>query len=252
MMETSRSSQLRSRGNLRYVVLLGVLAGTLCLSLSVHTGFTPAVSHGAQRPLGRFAEPTAAAETPAATPAPAPAESSSVALVVVNDENTATTASILAGLAGVLLGGPWIGGALFAAGSYLSRKEGDLPMAIKGVASSALQVLNFGANMNDKYTVTDQIGGALSGAIANVKKNTGDGEVVKTLSDTFDKVGKALGDLDKDVNIKNTAGNVVSAASEFAADAVERVVGVNEDYKLTEQIADKAKDVASQVQEKLK
>merc|ERR1711956_14007 len=111
---------------------------------------------------------------------------------------------------------------------------------------------NFGANLNSEYTVTDQIGGALDKAVDNEKKTTGDNEVTKTLSNTADTVGKAVSDLDRDVNIKGTVGNVVSAASEFAADAVERVVEVNEEYKVTEQIADKAKDVASQVQSQVK
>lgn len=250
MAEKARSSQRRSRSNFG-IILFSVTAATLCASLSGHAGFTVGVSRRAQRPLGRFAEPPAA-ETKAATPAPAPAPSSSVALIVVNDENTATTASILAGLAGALLGGVWIGGTLFAAASYLSRQEGDIPKAIKGVAQSALEALNFGANLNSKYTVTDQIGGAVGGAVDKVKETTGDNEVTKTLSNTADTVGKAVSDLDRDVNIKGTVGNVVSAASEFAADAVERVVEVNEEYKVTEQIADKAKDVAEQVQSKVK
>jgi len=250
----TRSSPFRSRSILGHVLLFGVAAG-VCASLKGHIGFTPGLAGASRRVqghLGRYAEPPATAEKPAATPAPAPAPSDSVALVVVNEESVATTASLLAGLAGALLGGVWVGGALFAAGSYLSRKDGDLSTAIKGVASSALEALNFGANLNSKYTVTDQIGGALSNAVDGVKSSAGDNEAFKTVSTAVDGVGKAVGDLDKDVNIKGTVGNVVSAASEFAADAVDRVVEVNEEYKVTEQIVDKAKSAASQVQDQLK
>merc|ERR1719480_302194 len=99
--------------------------------------------------------------------------SETVALVKVTDENKVTTASLLGGAAGILLGGVWVGGALFAATSYLARKEDDdLSRALKGVASSGLQVLNFGSYLNDKYAVTGQIGGALSGVIKDTPLDT--------------------------------------------------------------------------------
>eukprot|EP00419_Tripos_fusus_P007961 CAMPEP_0172681602 /NCGR_PEP_ID=MMETSP1074-20121228/17572_1 /TAXON_ID=2916 /ORGANISM="Ceratium fusus, Strain PA161109" /LENGTH=252 /DNA_ID=CAMNT_0013500131 /DNA_START=74 /DNA_END=832 /DNA_ORIENTATION=- len=251
MAEKTRSSQLRSRGYFSHSLLLSILGGIVCSSLGGHTGFTPGASRCAQSRLGKFAEATDAAEKPAATPAPAPAPTSSVSIVAVNDENIATTASILAGLAGALLGGVWIGGALFAAGAYLSRKDGEVSSAIKGVASSALDALNFGADMNQKYTVTDKIGGALSGVVEKAKESVGDNETVKTINDAVDKAGEAVSKIDKDINIKGTVGNVVAATSEFAADAVERVVDVNEEYKVTEQIVSKGKEVVSDVQTKL-
>mmetsp|Transcript_88341 Transcript_88341/g.175653 ORF Transcript_88341/g.175653 Transcript_88341/m.175653 type:complete len:255 (-) Transcript_88341:223-987(-) len=244
----ARSFQLRSRGNFSHILLLNVFAGIVCGPCSGHIGFTPGISRWAQSPLGRHAEPAAAAEKPAAAPAPSPEPSSSVALVVLNDENVATTASILAGLAGALLGGVWIGGALFAAGAYLSRKDDDVSLAFKGVASSALNALNFGANLNQKYEVTDKIGGALSGAVAKAKESVGENETAKKISDAVDKAGEVVSKIDQDTNIGGTVGNVVSATSEFAAEAVERVVDVNEEYKVTEQIVNKGKEVVSQLQ----
>merc|ERR1711972_919804 len=94
---------------------------------------------------------------------------SSVALVKVTEESKATTASVIGGLAGPLVGGVWVGGAVFAASAYLAKKEDDdVSKALKGVAAGSLEVLNFGAYLNDKYAVTDNIGSALSNAIDSV------------------------------------------------------------------------------------
>lgn len=259
-----KSLQLRSRGHTGYAIVMSLGAALVC---SYASGFNMQVSkvfvgspmaHQGQRALrlGRAAEPETppapAAPEPAA-PAPAPTPSSSVALVVVNDENTATTASILGGVAGALLGGVWVGGALFAAASYFSRKEGDVSTVFKGVASTALETLNFGAGLNDKYKTTDQIGSALSGAVDKIKANAGGGaEAVNTVTGAVDSAYKAVEDLDKDVNIKSTVGGVFSSASELAAEAIDKAVELNEEYKITGQIAEKAKEVASKVQEQLK
>jgi len=245
-----------------HVIALSLGAVLVCtvvsdLNMQLSTVFVGgSVANHGQRAfrLEQRAEPTpAAAPTPAA-PAPAP---DSVALVKINPENKAATASILGGLAGTLLGGVWVGGALFAAASYLSRKEGDVSSAVNEVASSALQTLNFGASLNDQYTVTDQIGSALSGAINNVKENAGGGaEAINTLTGVVDGAVKIVDDLDKDVNIKATLGNVLSSASELAAEAVDTVVDrakeVNEEFKITDQITDKAKEAADKVQQQLK
>lgn len=256
------SLQLRSRGHTGYAIVMSLGAALVCshasgFNMQVSRVFagSPMANQG-QRALrlGRTAEPeTPPAPAAPAPAAPAPAPSPSVALVVVNDENTATTASILGGVAGALLGGVWVGGALFAAASYFSRKDGDVSTVFKGVASTALETLNFGAGLNDKYKTTDQIGSALSGAVDNLKANAGGGaDALNTVTGAVDSAVKVVEDLDKDVNIKGTVGGVFSSASELAAEAIDKAVELNEEYKITGQIADKAKEVASKVQEQLK
>jgi hypothetical protein len=175
-----------------------------------------------------------------------------VELVVINDASTITTASILSGFAGALLGGIWVGGALFVASSYFGRKDTDVSLALKGVATSVLETLNFGGQIADKYKVTDKIGGTLSDAVSNVKASAGDNEAVNTVVGVFDGAAKAVGDLDKEVGIKDSLGNAVSSASELASEAVEKAVEVNQEYKITDTVVEKAQEVVNQTQEKLK
>merc|ERR1719480_693604 len=159
--------------------------------------------------------------------------SETVALVKVTDENKVTTASLLGGAAGLLLGGVWIGGALFAATSYLVRKEDDdISKALKGVATSGLEVINFGSYLNDKYTVTGTVGDALSSAIKDTP---------------LTQVTDSIGAVDKDVGIKDSLGNLVSSASEVASQAVGTVVDLNNEYKITDTIVEKVKETVDQV-----
>mmetsp|Transcript_55223 Transcript_55223/g.142229 ORF Transcript_55223/g.142229 Transcript_55223/m.142229 type:complete len:252 (-) Transcript_55223:153-908(-) len=177
----------------------------------------------------------------ATAPAPAPAPSSSVALVKVTEENSMTTASVLGGLAGLLVGGVWVGGALFAASSYLARKkDNDVAAALKGVASGSLEALNFSAYVNDKYTVTGKVGDAISKALEKQKAEGGD--AVDSITKFTDAVSEAFVSLDKDVGIKDTLGSLATSASELAAQAVDKAIELNDQYKITDQIKEKIEE----------
>merc|ERR1719188_295528 len=168
-----------------------------------------------------------------------------MSLVKVTDENVKTTASLLGGLVGFLVGGIWVGGALFAAASYFTRKDDDdISKALKGVASTGLEALNFGAAMNDKYSVTGKIGGAFTDAVDGVKSDSN--------KKTFDQVGEvvdgikgAIKSVDDDVGIKDTAGSLVTSASDLAYQAIEKVVDLNKEYKVTDQLKEKVDEAVS-------
>mmetsp|Transcript_32851 Transcript_32851/g.71691 ORF Transcript_32851/g.71691 Transcript_32851/m.71691 type:complete len:231 (+) Transcript_32851:76-768(+) len=175
------------------------------------------------------AEAKAAAEAPA--PAPAASKAPSVALVKVNDENAKTTASVLAGFAGALLGGVWLGGALFAASAYYSRKEDDVSSVLKGVATASLEALNFGASLNEKYSVSDSLGSAINEALEKQESSSGVSAFLKGLGDTIKSV-------DEDIGLKDTFGSLAMAASELAAQAVDKAIELNDEYKITDKIAE--------------
>jgi len=142
-----------------------------------------------------------------------------------------TTASVLGGVLGLLLGGVWVGAATFAASSYLSRREDDdFSKALKGVAAGGLEVLNFGGYVNEKYAVTGQIGSAIENALGDDAK--------KSLRNVVESVEA----VDKDVGFKETFGSLCTNASELATKAVTKAVEVNEEYKISEQIVDKVKE----------
>lgn len=178
-----------------------------------------------------------------AAPAPAPA-GSSVALVKVTEESKMTTAGVIGGLAGLLVGGVWVGAGLFAASSYLARREDDdLSKALKGVAAGGLEVLNFGAALNDKYMVTDKLGDAIKGAIDDTaKSNPSSQETVKSISGLVGGAADAVKSLDQDIGIKDTIGALATSATDLAYQAVDKAIEVNKQYKVTDQIVEKIQE----------
>ncbi|CAE8627501.1 unnamed protein product [Polarella glacialis] len=163
-------------------------------------------------------------------------KTSSMALVKVNEENSVTTAGVLGGLVGLFIGGVWVGGALFAASSYLARKkDDDLAAGLKGIAAGGLEALNYVDYLNVKYEVTDQVGSALSNALGEAK--SGDSkETVSSVTGVFDSVTQAITSFDKDVGIKDTLGGILSAGVEMSSTAVNKVFELNEEYKVTDQL----------------
>jgi len=167
-----------------------------------------------------------------ATPAPASTpDSGSAALVKVTEENISTTASIVGGLVGLWFGGLWVGGALFVAASYITRKgDNDVATALKGVSSATLGVINYSGDINDKYKFTNKIGSSLGDAL---KKNGGGG-VLSSIESTVEEL-----------RLKDTLGTLATSTSDAASQAVDKVVDFNKEYKIIDQITEKIQSQTS-------
>lgn len=219
---------------------LGLLTAAAGLAMLLRGNDSAAAFTGAT--VGRRAAFDRVAALAESEAAPAPG-GDSMALVKVTDENAKTTASLVGGALGLLLGGVWVGGALFAATSYLTRKEDDdISKALKGVASAGLEAINFGAAMNDKYTVTGKIGGAFTDVVSKAKTDS--------TKDTFaqaegvvDNIKGAIKSVDDDIGIKDTIGTLATSASDLAYQAVDKVVDLEKQYKVTDQIKEKIDEV---------
>jgi len=171
----------------------------------------------------------------------------SVALVKVSEENAITTASLLGGTVGLLTGGVWVGAALFAASSYLSRQEdSDVSTALKGVSSTALETLNFGAYLNDKYAVTSTISDSFASALESSP------QAKKSVDDAWSSVSEAYNSVDQDVGIKDTLGTILASGSELASQAIDKAVELNDQYKITDQIGEKISEVIDKAQSSTK
>jgi len=171
----------------------------------------------------------------------------STALIKVTEESKVTTASVIGGVAGLLVGGVWVGGALFAATAYLAKKDDDdVSKAIKGLASTGLEAVNFAGYLGDKYDVTSSIGTAMSSALTDARKNSDTSSVIEF----FDNVGEAITKFDQDVGVKDTVGSAVTSASDLASQAVTKALELNDQYKITDKIGDKIKEVTDEATKK--
>ncbi|CAE7949614.1 unnamed protein product, partial [Symbiodinium sp. KB8] len=195
------------------LLLALVVPATLCFT----GAFAPAVESRA----ARQAEAAAASSS-----------GSSVALVKVTKENTLATAGVLGGVAGLLLGGFWVGAAGFVATSYLAKKEdSDVASVLKGVSSASLEAVNFVDYINSKYDVTSKVGTALNDAL-----DKSDGETSSSVKSSLDSVGDAITSFDKDVGIKDTLGSLILSGTDLASQLATKVVELNDQYKVADQI----------------
>mmetsp|Transcript_58476 Transcript_58476/g.136660 ORF Transcript_58476/g.136660 Transcript_58476/m.136660 type:complete len:239 (-) Transcript_58476:86-802(-) len=226
----------RSRAPIALCLFVAALAGLTVYKATVTTTFV-----GLRGSL-RNADVVVRAEAegaPAPAPAPAP---QSTELVKIDEANVKATAGVIAGLAGLLVGGLWIGVALFAASSYLVRKDDDLGNGIRGASTNFLEALNFTSSMDGKYKVTDKLGKTVSSA---VEKNVKSADTKETINTAVGTVQGSIKDLDKEVGIKATLGSLVLTANDFSAQAVEKLLDFNEKNKVTDKLSEQVKGLAS-------
>lgn len=201
-----------------------------CLAIAAVAGIFAAASQA-------FAGPSSSAPLRGGRVLRMAEESKSEALVKIDEVSITGGASVLGALAGFLVGGPWLALAGFVAAAAVVRKEdNDAATALKGVTNASLESVNFVAGVADKYEVGKKIGDAVD----NAKSSSPD------LAKAVDTVGDAYKSVDKDINIKDTMGSIVTSSSSLASQAVEKAGEINEKYKLTDQLSEKVGEVVDQ------
>eukprot|EP00933_Yihiella_yeosuensis_P071392 TRINITY_DN79599_c0_g1_i1.p1 TRINITY_DN79599_c0_g1~~TRINITY_DN79599_c0_g1_i1.p1 ORF type:complete len:264 (-),score=81.82 TRINITY_DN79599_c0_g1_i1:119-910(-) len=204
----------RSSGILLLLVALGAPA------LIAFTGN----AGGALRPRYESSRLSKAAEGKSSAP-------ESVAIIKVTEESIQTTAGVLAGAAGYMFGGVWVAAAAFAATSYIARqKDDDIGAGFKGVAQGALEVINYVGRLDNKFQVTSQVSSKVSESV-NV------GNAASPVTD-------AIGSFDKEVSIKDTVGGLLNASGEMASQAVGKVMELNSNLKISDQLGKTASSAA--------
>lgn len=168
----------------------------------------------------------------------------SVGLVVVNEESKLTTSSILGFLAGVWVGGLWVGAALFATTAYLSRKDkkSDVSKALQGISGAGLDTLNFVVSLDSKYEFTSKLGNAARGALEAAKEKPDQKRLAESVSDLVNRAEVAMTELDRDIGFKDTLGKALVSTSEMGYSAVTSMISIAEDlndsFKVTDIIQD--------------
>lgn len=164
-----------------------------------------------------------------------------VTLIKVTPENIQTTASIIGGLAGYLLGGIWVGVGVFTVASYLARsggKDNKVTNAINGASASGLEAINYVAKVDHKYGFTSGIGRTVSTTLERAKRGP-DKAFAFAASDFLEGSAKAIESVDTELKVKDTVATVAVNASQVADRAVSRVVELNGEYNVVDRIKDR-------------
>lgn len=212
------------------------------------------------KPTTSIPAPQPVAPPPAPVPpkAPLPKTSFTVprefAIVPINEASVQFTAGLLGASAGFLLGGPILGAILAATTNYLSRKDDEVsketsPKKIVDTASqTALLVYNYLARFETENKVVDTTLKVLESAVDKAKASEGAaGSTLLTIESTLGGVAKKVEELNDDYDFVKGAETVLNSVGDLVEISVDKVVSLNDEYKLTDRVGGVIKGTVSKL-----
>ncbi|KAL7490945.1 hypothetical protein ACHAWT_000448 [Skeletonema menzelii] len=183
-----------------------------------------------------------------------------LALVPINESTVQFTAGALGATAGLVLGGPLLAIFLSATANYLSRKD-DEPQAgkdsisspkriIDTAAQTALLIYNFVAQFERDNKIVDGTFKVIEGAVDKAKQSEESGEAIAALENTLGGVAKSVEKLNEDFDLVGGAGTVLNTVGDLVEDSVDKVIDLNDQFKLTDRIGGVVKGAVAKVTEK--
>lgn len=162
-------------------------------------------------------------------------------MVVVNNENTQFSAGIVGGIAGFIVGGPFLAAILAVAANYGSKQENEAGDAVRAVGKNAIEAFNFWTNLNAKYDVTGKAATSLDTAVDKLKDSSGSTEAIDKAKQTIKDISSQAGKLSTEYDIPAKAKQALGVAGELADTAIVKGVELEKEYKLTEKVTDSIK-----------
>jgi len=186
-----------------------------------------------------------------------------LALVPINESTVQFTAGALGLTAGLVLGGPLLAIFLSATANYLSRKDDEpqpgkeesatstSPKRIVDTASqTALLIYNFLAQFERENKIVDGTFKLIEGAVDKAKQSEEGGETIASLENTLGGVAKSVEKLNEDFDLVGGAGTVLNSVGDLVEDSVDKVIDLNDQFKLTERVGGVVKGAVAKVTEK--
>ena len=186
-----------------------------------------------------------------------------LALVPINESTVQFTAGALGLTAGLVLGGPLLAIFLSATANYLSRKDDEpqpgkeesatstSPKRIVDTASqTALLIYNFLAQFERDNQIVDGTFKLIEGAVDKAKQSEEGGETIASLENTLGGVAKSLEKLNEDFDLVGGAGTVLNSVGDLVEDSVDKVIDLNDQFKLTDRVGGVVKGAVAKVTEK--
>ena len=179
-----------------------------------------------------------------------------LAIVPINEASVQFTAGLLGASAGFIIGGPILAAILAATTNYLSRKDDETtkdtsPKKIVDTASqTALLLYNYLAKFETENKVVDSTFKVLEGAVDKAKASeTAAGSTLLTVESTLSATAKKVEELNDDYDFIKGAETVLNSVGDLVEISVDKVVALNEEYKLTERVGDVIKGTVGKLTE---
>ena len=188
-----------------------------------------------------------------------------LALVPINESTVQFTAGALGATAGLLLGSPFLAIFLSATANYLSRKDDNIqssgndgnittatsPKRIVDTASqTVLLIYNFLAQFERDNKIVDGTFKVFEGAVDKAKQNEESGEAIIALESTLGGLVTTIEQLNEDYDLVGGAGTVLNSVGDLVETGVDKVVELNEEYKLSDRVGGIVKDAVEKALDK--
>ena len=185
---------------------------------------------------------------------PAP-PSTGGALVPIKEETVEFTAGILGGVAGFALGGPFLAAIGAAAANYVSKMDGDVTDAVNAISKSSIQVYNYLANLDNKYSILTAAQSSLEKSLDKLKAADGvNPETISKVENALKNTNAKIKEINDEYDLVGGASTALGVFGDLIEKAVKKAGELNEEYQLSakakESLAkavDKAKEASKSV-----
>ena len=211
----------------------------------------PAVVTASVQPSALFMSDEAATEEAPAAPAAEPAAPASTGgkLVPIKEETVEFTAGILGGLVGLTLGGPALAAVTAAAANYASKTDAEVGEVVSAVSKTAIEIYNYLAKLDDKYSVLAKAKSSLEDALDKVKSQGNvDPDTVAKLESALDSTNKKIAEINDEYDLVGAGSTALGVVGDLVEKAVAKASELEKEYSLTE----KAKEALAKAVDKAK
>ncbi|CAM9482217.1 unnamed protein product [Chrysoparadoxa australica] len=183
-------------------------------------------------------------ETPTVTPptvtppkavSTPPKEPAKAAIVQATTENVEFSAGVVGGLAGFLVGGPFLGAILAGITNYSSKQENEVGVAVRGVSTAALEVYNFLANFSAKYDLGSKTADVVDDTLTKIKKS-GDADTIEKVETTLKTTFSKAKELSNEYDLVAKGKQALGVAAELSDTAIEKTKELEKEYKVTDKV----------------
>lgn len=187
-----------------------------------------------------------------------------LAIVPINEATVQFTAGLLGATAGFLLGGPILSAILAATTNYLSRKDDADSSSSRGgnnvdaspkkivdtASQTALLLYNFLARFEKENNIVDTTLRLMESTVDKLKSTDSPASsAIVQLESTLGGIAKRVEEWNDDYDFVNGAGTVLNSVGDLVEISVDKVVELNEEYRLTERVGGVVRETVKKVTE---
>lgn len=171
------------------------------------------------------------------------------ALVPVKEETVEFTAGIIGGIAGFAIGGPVLGAIGAAIANYVSKMDGDLPVAVQAISKSSIEVFNYLANIDKKYSLLESAKNNLEASLEKLKAQDGvDPSTIDKVETALAQTTSKIKEINDEYDLVGGATTALGVFGDLIEKAVKKAGELNEEY----QLSSKAQESLAKAVEKAK